>query len=264
MEISVIIPVYNRAHLIGKAVASVLRQTFAPQEVIVVDDGSSDQLNLALSKFKDKRLKLVRQEHQGVSAARNSGIRLSSSSWVAFLDADDFWLPTKLEKQVKFHQQNQDILISQTNEVWLRDGRRVQPKKYHQKLEGDIFMPSLARCLISPSAVLIHKQVFNNVGLFDEQLPACEDYDLWLRISLNYKVGLVKELLVVKTGGHGDQLSSQIWALDRFRVKALVKLLQNNSLTVEQRKAVVEMLIRKLLILKNGAVKRCWQKRYSC
>lgn len=257
MEISVIIPVYNRTHLIGSAVASVLNQTYPPKEVLVVDDGSTDNLEQALRRFKDSRLRLIKQSHQGVAAARNRGIQHSSCSWLAFLDSDDYWLPEKLEKQVKFHQQNSDIFISQTEEIWLRNGRRLQPKKYHQKPEGDIFYPSLARCLVSPSAVLIHKKVLDDVGLFDESLVACEDYDLWLRISVKYKLGLVKDELVVKNGGHSDQLSQQVWALDRFRVQALVKLLKEAELTLEQKKAVVIMLLKKLLILKNGARKRC-------
>jgi len=257
MEVSVIIPVYNRSVFLKQAVSSVLQQTYSPKEVIVVDDGSSEDIKSVVKEFNDERLTYAWQPHQGVAAARNFGINLSKTSWLAFLDSDDYWLPTKLAAQVNFHQQHPDIFISQTNEVWLQNGKRLNQKKYHQKLAGNIFKPSLARCLISPSAVLLHKKVLATVGLFDETLPACEDYDLWLRVTLHYWVGLVPPALVVKNGGHSDQLSQQVWALDRYRVKALLKLLKSNSLNASQRQAVVMTLIRKLLILKNGAAKRC-------
>lgn len=257
MEVTVIIPVYNRSVFLKQAISSVLQQTFSPKQVIVVDDGSSEDIKIVVEEFKDERLTYAWQPHQGVAAARNFGINLSSTNWLAFLDSDDYWLPTKLAAQVKFHQQHPNILISQTNEIWLRNGKRLNQKKHHQKLSGGIFKPSLARCLISPSAVLLQKKILLAVGLFDETLPACEDYDLWLRVALRYQVGLLPEALVVKNGGHNDQLSRQVWALDRYRVKALLKLLRGNSLTTEQRQAVVETLIRKLLILKNGAAKRC-------
>lgn len=257
MEVTVIIPVYNRSDYLKKAITSVLQQTYRPKEVIVIDDGSSEEIKTVVKKFDDKCLTYAWQPHQGVAAARNFGINLSKTNWLAFLDSDDYWLPTKLAVQVKFHQHNPDIFISQTNEIWLRNGKCLNQKKHHQKLAGDIFKPSLARCLISPSAVMLHKKILLAVGLFDETLPACEDYDLWLRVALRYRVGLVTDALVVKNGGHNDQLSRQVWALDRYRIKALLKLLKNNSLTIDQRQAVVESLTRKLLILKNGATKRC-------
>lgn len=256
MKISAVIPVHNRASLLNKAVGSVLEQTYPVEEVIVVDDGSSDDPRSELKNFPDKRIKFVQQPNEGVSAARNRGIRESRHEWVALLDSDDYWLSKKIEKQVLLHRENPELLVSQTDEIWVRNGKRVNPKKYHFKKDGNIFESSLSLCLISPSAVLIHKNIFNDAGLFDVRLPACEDYDLWLRITRKYPVGLVPEKLVVKTGGHSDQLSKKFWGMDRFRVAALEKLVSSYSLTDGQTKAAVRKIIEKLAILSDGAKKR--------
>lgn len=281
MKVSVIIPVYNRAQLVKKAIESVRQQTYQPFEIIVVDDGSTEsevgsrksgvingQKNLSGLRTQDSRttlhvgralpvrLKLIRQKNKGVAAARNLGIKHSKGEWLAFLDSDDYWLPEKLEKQVAFHKENCRLLISQTDEVWIRSGIRVNQNKPNVKVGGDIFERSLERCLISPSAVLLHRDLLDMVGNFDESLPVCEDYDLWLRITCRYQVGLVPEKLVVKHGGHFDQLSKKYEAMDRFRVKALQKLLSSGILTETQKEAVQAMLSKKIAILENGARKR--------
>lgn len=256
MNIAVIIPVHDRADKIERAVESVLRQSYEPSEVMVVDDGSADNPEKALMKIDDPRLKIIRQENKGVSAARNLGIINSISEWIAFLDSDDWWLSGKLEKQVTFHKANDHLLISQTDEKWIRNGAFVNPKKYHRKVAGDIFSESLERCMVSPSAVLMHRSLFDKIGLFDEELPACEDYDLWLRITCEHKVGLVDEKLIVKTGGHDDQLSQKYWGMDRFRIKSLEKLLSGKTLNNEQEEAVINKLIEKCDILAAGAAKR--------
>lgn len=256
MHISVIIPVYNRAEKAEKAIESALGQSHPPSEVIVVDDGSTDDLGRRVKRLNDRRLRYVRQENRGVSAARNLGIKNSSSEWLAFLDSDDYWLPDKLKTQVEYHGRRPDSLISQTDELWIRNGIRVNPKEYHLKVDGDVFLKSLERCMISPSATMIKKTLLEDIGCFDETLPTCEDYDLWLRIACRYPVGLVKEKLVVKTGGHGDQLSKRYWGMDRYRLIALEKLLDEDSLTAAQRSAVLIMAIAKAEILLNGSIKR--------
>ncbi|HEY4687614.1 MAG TPA: glycosyltransferase family A protein [Candidatus Subteraquimicrobiales bacterium] len=254
MKISVLVPTYNRARKMARAVDSVLNQTRRPFEVIVVDDGSTDKTPLLLTKY-NGAVKVIRQNNQGVAAARNRAIKEARGESLALLDSDDWWLPAKMEEQIAFHQKNPDLLISQTNEIWLRNRVKVNPKRYHEKQAGWIFEKCLERCLISPSAVLINRKVLREVGLFDESLPACEDYDLWLRITRLFRVGLVKENLVVKTGGHQDQLSAKFWGLDRFRVQALEKIL-NFPLGKEQQKEVFRVLVAKLTILKNGSLKR--------
>lgn len=256
MDIAVVIPVYNRIAKIRAAVESVLGQSYEPSEVMVVDDGSADNPEKALMKIGDPRLKILRQENKGVSAARNLGIINSKSEWIAFLDSDDWWLSGKLEKQVTFHKANGHLLISQTDEKWIRNGAFVNPKKYHRKVAGDIFSESLERCMVSPSAVLMHRSLFDKIGLFDEELPACEDYDLWLRITCEHEVGLVDEKLIVKTGGHDDQLSQKYWGMDRFRIKSLEKLISGKTLNNEQEEAVINKLIEKCDILAAGAAKR--------
>ena len=256
MNVSIIIPVYNRAQKLKKAVESVLAQTYELFELIVIDDGSDDDPAKNLSGIDDKRLRIFRQPNKGVSAARNRGIKESTNEWLAFLDSDDTWLETKLEEQVAFHKENPRLLISQTDEVWIKNGVRINPNKLNVKQAGDIFQSSLSRCMISPSAVILHRSLFDEVGLFDESLVVCEDYDLWLRITCRHSVGLIKDKLVIKTGGHPDQLSKKYWGMDRFRVKAIIKLIENNELTVEQEKGAAKMLVKKSEILKNGAKKR--------
>ena len=256
MEISVIIPVYNRREIVLKAIYSVLGQTYPPKELLIVDDGSSDRLKYAVDGINDDRIKYIHQENKGVSAARNVGVISSGCQWLAFLDSDDHWLPEKLEKQVEFHRNNPDVMISQTAEVWIKNGKPINPKKYHEKPSGYIFSESLARCLITPSAVMISKMLLVNAGLFDEDLPACEDYDMWLRLTHNNNVGLIDDKLVIKTGGHSDQLSKKYWGMDRFRVRTLEKILDNYPLSPTQRGETIEMILKKSKILQDGAEKR--------
>lgn len=256
MKISVIIPVHNRAELIGRAVESVLSQSYPVHEIIVVDDGSKDDPASELDALGFERLRILRQENRGVASARNAGIEAASADWLAFLDSDDWWQSEKLAKQVVWHEANPAYLISQTDEIWIRNGRRVNPRKYHAKPAGDVFDRSLERCLISPSAVMMHRRLFEELGLFDETMPVCEDYDMWLRVSAGHPVGLIPEKLVVKTGGHADQLSKKYWGMDRWRVRAVEKLLAAGTLTPAQRSAAEDVLGRKVAILRNGAAKR--------
>ncbi|MEA3500414.1 MAG: glycosyltransferase, partial [Candidatus Marinimicrobia bacterium] len=215
IKISVIIPVFNRENTISRAIDSVLNQTYKPLEIIVVDDGSTDKTDDILKSYSDK-IKVIHQKNSGVSAARNNGIKNSVGKWIALLDSDDEWLPNKLQLEVDYINKNHRINILQTEEIWIRDGRRVNPKKYHKKISGDIFKKSLELCLVSPSAVIFKRSLFDEIGDFDEELPVCEDYDYWLRTSLKYHVGLVNKFGIKKYGGHSDQLSQKYWGMDRF------------------------------------------------
>ena len=228
--ISVIIPTFNRAEFVVDAVRSVLDQKDAPErvEIIVVDDGSTDNTGEALAALPGE-FGCFRREHSGVSAARNLGISLSRGEWIAFLDSDDLWLPGKLRAQMKFFSDNPDALLCQTGEIWIRNQRRVNPRKYHEKPEGYCFPRLLERCLVSPSAVVVHRRLFDLVGLFDESLPACEDYDLWLRIGCRFPIGLVEKPFVIKRGGHPDQLSATIANLDKYRMEAILNLLRTTA-----------------------------------
>jgi glycosyltransferase involved in cell wall biosynthesis len=253
--VSVIIPTYNRSSLLLEALDSVFKQTFPDFELIVIDDGSIDGTAKALTPYKD-RIVYNFQNNQGVSAARNRGIRMARGPWIAFLDSDDLWLPEKLESQIRFFSQYPEALICQTEEIWIRHGRRVNPLKKHRKYSGNIFAPSLRLCLVSPSAVMIKKDLFEQVGFFDETLPACEDYDLWLRISARFPIFLIEPPLVIKRGGHPDQLSRTTRALDRFRIRALVKILNSGRLTVSQYDLAFQELETKCRIYGQGCLKR--------
>jgi glycosyltransferase involved in cell wall biosynthesis len=253
-RISVIIPTYNRGDVLDRAIKSVLSQTYKNYELIVVDDGSTDNTSRILSKFTDK-IRFYSKLHGGVSSARNFGLEKSEGTWVAFLDSDDYWLPEKLDRQMQYLKEHPDIMIVQTDEKWIRNGKFVNPMKKHQKYSGWIFPQCLPLCIVSPSAVLVHQKIFNDVSVFDENLPVCEDYDLWLRIAYKYQIALIPEKLIVKTGGHSDQLSRQYWGMDRYRIQALEKLLKED-ITDDQRKLVLKEIIKKLTVLETGRRKR--------
>jgi glycosyltransferase involved in cell wall biosynthesis len=253
--VSVIIPTYNRRDYLKEALESVFAQSFHEMEVIVVDDGSTDGTAAALRSFGDA-VRCVAQPHSGVSSARNKGIRVAAGEWLAFLDSDDLWLPRKLAVQLDYIEAHPGIRICQTEEVWIRNGCRLNPRKYHKKPAGHCFSLLLDRCLVSPSAVMIHRDIFREVGYFDESLPACEDYDLWLRIGCRYPLGLIEEPLIVKRGGHADQLSSTVPSLDRYRIQAIVKMLRSGSLDDGQRQLALDALNRKCRVYGSGCSKR--------
>jgi len=252
--VSVIIPTYNRADLVAEALASVKAQTYRDFEIVVVDDGGTDGTCEVLSAWREIRV-LRHPGRRGVSAARNTGINAARGQWLAFLDSDDLWLPDKLARQMFWLEGQPELLICQTDETWVRRGVRVNKPLSHRKMAGRIFLPSLARCMISPSAVILNRRLFEDHGGFDETLPAAEDYDLWLRLTWRYEVGLVDEPLVIKRGGHPDQLSAQ-WGLDRFRIQALVKLLQGPDLPEPYARAARRTLAAKCAIYAQGCSKR--------
>ena len=255
VKVTVIIPTFNRRDKLSKAIESVFSQETVPFELIVVDDGSEDGTGLMVKRnFPEARYFF--QPNQGPAAARNRGIKQARGEWIAFLDSDDEWMPGKLKAQLEFFNQNPNFLICQTEEIWIRNGRRVNPMKKHQKYGGWIFEKCLPLCIVSPSAAMIHRRLFDEVGLFDESLPACEDYDLWLRIAAKSPVGLIERSYVIKYGGHSDQRSHQFEALDRYRIQSLAKLLTSNSLTSPQAEAAQAMLDRKSKIYLQGALKR--------
>ena len=254
--VSVIIPTFNRADRVVRAVSSVLAQTFTDYELIVVDDGSEDRTAHSLKQFGQKIKLITHSENKGVSAARNSGIQAAESDLIALLDSDDHWLPDKLEVQVEFFKENPDAVACQTGEIWIRNNRRVNPGKKHTKYSGNIFEPSLKLCLVSPSAVMLKRSLLEKVGLFDEEFPVCEDYDLWLRISCSYPIHLIEQNLIIKEGGHPDQLSSSLKGMDRFRIKSMMKLLEKGSLNKDQIKAVIRELKEKCRIYGEGCLKR--------
>ena len=260
-NISVVIPTFNRRQTIGRSIDSVLNQTLFPSEIIVVDDGSTDgTCDYIQSNFPS--IKLLHQPNKGVSAARNKGIRYADTNWIALLDSDDEWFPQKLEKQVMTLSQSPDIKFCHTEEIWIRNGVRVNQMKKHQKYGGHIFYKCLDMCRISPSSVLFHQSILDDVGYFDKDLKVCEDYDLWLRITAKFPVLYIDEPLIKKYGGHEDQLSRVKDGIESHRIKVLEKLIMKKFTSV-QRNAMLKTLIEKLTIFSIGAQKRGKIKAYN-
>ena len=157
---------------------------------------------------------------------------------------------------------NKNYRLIHTNEIWYKNNKFQNQSRKHQKSGGDIFKKSLEICCISPSSAFIKKEVFDDYGLFDESLEVCEDYDMWIRITAKEDVGFLDKPLVIKYGGHDDQLSKKYWGMDRFRIKSLEKNLRNNWFTMKQKKSVLNILVKKLSIVSNGAKKRNNEERY--
>jgi len=260
--VSVIIPTFNRFALLHRAVESVLKQSERDFQLVIVDDGSTDNTSQYLEKLTGVQI-LRLDKNYGVSKARNAGVGISNGEWIAFLDSDDFWHPDKLKIQLKWLADNPQYDIMQTNEIWIRNGVRVNPPKTHKKICGDIFNQSVERCMITPSSVIMKRSLFDLSGGFDEKMRACEDYDLWLRITCKFHAGLEPKNLLTRYGGHDDQLSSSIEALDKYRVEALKKIILSGELNKVQKKIVKDSLQKRALILANGALKRGNRKEYE-
>ena len=264
-KVSVIIPTYNRGEVVLRALRSVFAQDHAVDQVIVVDDGSTDD-TIERVERNFPGVELIVQTNHGVSHARNRGIERARNEWLAFLDSDDEWLPGKITAQLAAIMSDGISRVCHSDEIWVRNGRRVNPMNKHRKYGGDIFLHCLPRCVMSPSSVVLHRSVVEELGGFDETLPVCEDYELWLRIACQTTVLYVPEKLLIKYGGHEDQLSRSSWGMDRYRIQALEKLLLSEVLSETQsQKAIAEML-RKIEIYVAGAGRRHrWQEvqRYA-
>jgi len=259
--ISIIIPSYNRAEFLKEAIQSVLDQEYFKKnsevrrfELLVIDDGSTDHTKTVVDSFSSPILYRY-QDHKGVSAARNLGLKISQGEYVAFLDSDDLWKIDKITIQMSLMKSLPQTKICYTEEIWIRNNVFVNPRKKHQKYSGWIFEKVLPLCLLSLSSALFHRSVFEKIGVFDEDFPACEDYDLGIRIALKYPIHLITKPLIVKRGGHPDQLSHQFWGMDQFRVRALEKAFQM-ELSPVQEEQVRRELIQKCRILVSGFEKR--------
>lgn len=247
---SVIIPTFNRAHTLSRAIESVLKQSFADFEMIVVNDGSTDHTKTVLEKYKN--ILVLDTPNNGVSSARNFAVKNSNGKWLAFLDSDDEWLSDKLKLQKEYIDKNPNSVLVHGEEIWIRKGVRVNPMKKHAKGGGDQFLASLKLCAISPSAAVIRKDIFVELDMFREDYPACEDYDLWLKLTSLYEVGFIEDFLVKKYGGHEDQLSTKYVAMDYWRVKSIDWILKNRNLSEEKRIIAIKVLTKKAEVLIKG------------
>ena len=255
-KISVVIPTLNRINTLQRALDSVINQTYKPAEIIVVDNGSSDG-TLKFLREQYPKIKILTENKIGVSSARNKGIKKSINQWIALLDSDDAWHPRKLEIQTSMLDSAlKEYNLVHTDEVWFRNNKHINQMKKHKKQGGYIFERCLSLCCISPSSVLFKKNILDKVGLFDESLPVCEDYDMWLKICSSEEVLFAQDKLTYKYGGHKDQLSKSYWGMDRFRIKSIENIIKNFDLTYKQKKQAKKELIKKLKIIINGAFKR--------
>ena len=255
-KVSVIIPTYNRLPMLKEAVQSVLAQDFEDFELIVVDDGSTDGTSEEMEQYGGRVKVIEHTENRGVSAARNRGILHAKGKHIAFLDSDDLWVKGKLKIQVAFLDDNPHYPLCYTDEIWIRRGKRVNPMKKHAKYSGWIFEKCLPLCIISPSSAMMRRNLFSKVGLFDEALPVCEDYDFWLRVSIRFPIFFINKKLIIKRGGHPDQLSQRSWGNDRYRVMALEKLLSEPHISQEERESVLKEMEKKCRVLSAGFLRR--------
>ncbi len=206
-EVSVVIPTYNSAQFLGEALQSIFSQTFDDYEIIVVNDGSTDDTE-SVVKLYINRIKYIYQENGGPAKARNRGIKESSSKYIAFLDADDIWLPSKLEKQVLMFRQRPELAMIFTAVLILRaDG--VSPSKYDKRkllMKGNIARNIFLHSGVATPTVMVQKEIFDKIGLFEEDLRIGEDDNMWIRIAANHQIELIDEPLV-KCRFHPDSLT---------------------------------------------------------
>jgi len=259
--ISVIIPTYNRAQYLKEAIDSVLGQDYFSNtsgadsyELIVIDDGSTDGTKNVVDPYMTE-IRYTYQPHKGVSSARNLGLKLSKGDFIAFLDSDDLWKKEKIRLQMQYMKEHPEAVVCCTQEIWIRNGVFVNPRNKHRKHSGWIFDKFLPLCLLSLSSALFRRRLFDEIGAFDEDLPACEDYDLGIRLAHKYPVVFLNEPLIIKRGGHEDQLSKKYWGMDRFRVRALEKAL-TLDLSEKQERLVKKEMLKKCRILIGGFEKR--------
>ena len=252
--VSVVIPTYNRVDLLRQAVSSVLRQSYAPLELIVVDDGSTDATAAAMDP--PAGVRLVRQQHTGMPGqVRNAGVRLARGAYLAFLDSDDLWLPHKLAVQIAAAQAA-GAAITHTRERWVRNGQIVSQRRQRHRRSGDLFAESLRKCVIGPSTVLLLRGAFEEAGGFREDLEIAEDYELWLRLTARHPVAYVERESVIKRAGHGDQLSERYGYIELFRLRALRDLVEGHCFAPARHAAAAAELARKARICAAGCRKR--------
>lgn len=259
---SVIIPAYNRKQFLKIALASVSAQTFDDYEIILVDDGSTDGTGEMIEEMRSeaqgsiKNIKYFRKENKGPASARNFGIKQAAGEFICFLDSDDRFRSDKLKTSYEFIQKYPKYKIFHTEEIWYRNGAHLPQKNYHKKPSGDVFKNAVKMCSISISTAVIKKDIFEEIGIFDEIMPACEDYDFWLRATNRYKVFLIPFYLTIKEGGHAGQQSFKYPAMDTFRIYALKKILESKELCGDNFKIAADELKRKCKIFIKGALKR--------
>lgn len=264
MLVDVVIPTFNRAHVMMRAIDSVLNQTYKNFILHVVDDGSTDETQELLKKLcEHPQVKIYHQDNSGVSAARNLAAFNSTGEWISFLDSDDEWMPNKLEVQIKYLKENPELAFLHSEELWIRNGVRVNPKVKHLKSNENIFIRSLDFCIISPSTVIMKRELFVKHQGFDTSFTVCEDYDLWLKILLTDEIGFISTPLIEKHGGHADQLSTKFVAMDYWRIKSLVNLYKSPLAKATQKESIKDVILKKSEMLLKSYIKYQNQKSFD-
>lgn len=223
--VSIVLPTHNRDAVIDRAIQSVLRQTYQEFELIVVDDASTDETEELVDSYRDGRVTYVRHDvNRGAPAARNTGFQNASGELVAYIDSDDEWLPSKLEKQVaEFERWGPDVGLVYTG-FYMVHGHVTEVGKKPTK-SGDIFRDMLAFDQVGPtSTVMVRSECLRTCGGFDESLPARQDYDLWLRLTKSYDVAYVQEPLVKIHREHEGKISDNVESRISAHQKVLEKL----------------------------------------
>lgn len=253
IEFDVIIPTFNRATFLDRSISSVLNQSYSNFNLYIIDDGSTDNTKNIIEKYtSDQRVHYFYKNNGGVSSARNVGINISKSNWITFLDSDDEWLSSKLQIQKKEIEENPSIYFFHSNEIWKRNGVKVNIPKKFNKNPDSIEISSLDFCLISPSTVLINRELLQEFGGFDENIKLCEDFDLWNKILNKYQTKFCNENLIIKNAGHSDQLSYQDPLMDMWRIRSLNNLINNYSVSAKKREVIISILIKKIEVIRKG------------
>lgn len=262
--VSVIIPTFNRVHLLKRAIDSVLAQSFKDFELLIVDDGSTDDTEAMVATIEDPRVRFIKLTHSGFPGkVRNAGVVQSTGALLAFLDSDDCWRPQKLSRQVPLHAVTEGregelsrARISHTRELWLRSGKEISQHSQKHRREGNIFEDALIKCIIGPSTVILGRALFQKFGGFREDLEIAEDYEIWLRITYTEPVAYIDEPLTKKYAGHGDQLSEKYGLIEPFRIRGLKDLVDRGYFQGEPLKLAKAELSRKCRIYAGGCRKR--------
>ena len=268
--VSVILPTYNRCASCIEAVDSIVAQTWRHFELIIVDDGSTDDTRARLddrcAAIRDIPIRIIALDHAGMPGrTRNRGVAAAHGELIAFLDDDDLWLPKKLEQQLELHRGPNAAALSHTREIWRRGLRTISQRRQHHRRAGDIFADALRRCIIGPSTVMLNRGLFLQQGGFREDLPIAEDYELWLRITAHHQVAYLDQALTIKRGGRPDQLSTiapqSSKTIEYWRMQALKPLVDAADFaSADQLAAASAELTRKRHIYAAGRRKRCHQE----
>ena len=218
-KVSVIIPAYNAMNYLPKTIESVLKQTFTDLELIIVNDGSCDDIEQWANTITDNRVKLVSQKNQGAAAARNTGIAHAKGDYIAFLDSDDLWQETKLEKQVHCLDKNPDIGLVYAWIISIDANSINLGKLYAGNLKGivseKLIEENIVRCC---SAAMVRRDCFEKLGVFDQNLRFAEDWEMWIRIARSYSFAVIKEPLVYYRHHPNNKSRNYVKSIDNFRV----------------------------------------------